>query len=88
MVRELAPLAATVIVTKPNSPRAGNWEELAEEARIFTDRVRVIESIPEAVEAALQEAGAEDLVCITGSFYMVAEARAYLRSQFGVPVAF
>ncbi len=86
VIRELAPLAATVIVTKPNSPRAGDWERLAEEARHFVPRVRVIEEIPEAVEAALDEAAAGDLVCITGSFYMVAEARAFLRSQFSIPV--
>ena len=44
------------------------------------DTVLVIEEITAAVDAALKEAGCEDLVCVTGSFYMVAEARAYLRS--------
>ncbi|MDH7577188.1 MAG: folylpolyglutamate synthase/dihydrofolate synthase family protein [Bacillota bacterium] len=86
VVRELAPLATTVIVTKPNSPRAGDWERLAEEARLYAPRVRVIEEIPEAISSALAEAAGGDLVCITGSFYMVAEARAFLLSQFSVPV--
>lgn len=81
VVRELAPLASTVIITRPNSPRAGDWEELAGEARAYAPRVKVIADIPEAVEAAFQEAGREDLICITGSFYMVADARAYLRKK-------
>lgn len=88
VVRELAPLATTVIITKPNNPRAGDWGELAGEARGYTQRVWVIENIVEAVEVALGEAGSGDLICITGSFYMVAEARAYLLSQFAVPVVF
>ncbi len=80
VVGELAPLASVVVITRPNSPRAGDWEMLATEARRYVDKVLMIEEITAAVDAALKEAGAEDLVCVTGSFYMVAEARAYLRS--------
>ena len=78
VVAELTPLAASVVITKPNSPRAGDWELLAYEARKFVDKVVLIESITEAVDAALAMAGEEDLVCITGSFYMVAEAREHV----------
>ncbi|KUK31365.1 MAG: Folylpolyglutamate synthase FolC [Thermoanaerobacterales bacterium 50_218] len=85
VVRELAPLASTVIITRPNSPRAGDWEELAGEARAYAPRVKVIADIPEAVDAAFQEAGREDLICITGSFYMVADARAYLQEKYATP---
>jgi dihydrofolate synthase/folylpolyglutamate synthase len=85
VVGELAPLAAAtggvVVITRPNSSRAGDWEMLATESRRYTDRVLVIEKITDAVDAALKEAGGEDLICVTGSFYMVAEARAYLRSE-------
>lgn len=75
VVAELAPLAAAVVVTKPNNPRAGDWQALAEEVRKYVPEVRIIENISEAVDAALALAGPEDLVCITGSLYMVAEAR-------------
>ncbi|MFZ5647961.1 MAG: glutamate ligase domain-containing protein, partial [Bacillota bacterium] len=75
VVAELVPGAAAVIVTKPNSPRAGDWQLLADEARKYVDRVEMIESITGAVRAALEMAGDDDLVVITGSFYMVAEAR-------------
>lgn len=78
VVGELAPLAASVIITKPLSPRAGDWEKLADEARKYVERVCVIEEITDAVDAALEQAERDDLICITGSFYMVADARKYL----------
>jgi len=78
VVDVLGPRAGTVIVTRPNSPRAGDWHLLADEARRFTGRVELIESIPEAVGRALELVRPGELVCITGSFYMVAEAREVL----------
>lgn len=72
---ELAPLADVAIITKPSNPRANDWRQLAGEASKYAGRVRVIKSIPAAVQAGLEEAGPDDLVCITGSLYMVAEAR-------------
>lgn len=75
VVAELAPAAASVVVTRPNSPRAGDWQLLAEEARKYVSRVETIESISEAVRTGTAMAGPEDLVVVTGSFYMVAEAR-------------
>ncbi|MCL5935414.1 MAG: bifunctional folylpolyglutamate synthase/dihydrofolate synthase, partial [Firmicutes bacterium] len=75
VVAELAPAAGAVVVTKPNSPRAGDWRQLAGEARKYVDRVETIENIAGAVRAGVAIANPEDLVVITGSFYMVAEAR-------------
>lgn len=75
VVAELAPLAAAVVVTRPNSPRAGDWQLLADEARKYVDRVDTVEIITDAVRAGMAAAGPDDLVVITGSFYMVAEAR-------------
>ncbi len=82
MVAELAPLASMVIITKPLSPRAGDWEKLADEARKYVESVRVIEEISQAVAEAIKEADDQDMICITGSFYMVAEARGYLLEKF------
>jgi dihydrofolate synthase/folylpolyglutamate synthase len=75
VVAQLAPLAKVVIVTKPNSPRAGDWEKIADEVRKHTGEVHLIENIHQAVRKAMEIAGDEDLVCVTGSLYMVAEAR-------------
>jgi len=84
VVGELAPLESVVVITRPNSPRAGDWELLSTEARRYVDHVLQVEEITAAVDAALREATPEDLVCVTGSFYMVAEARAYLRRRLGI----
>lgn len=78
---ELAPLARAVVVTRPNSPRAGNWQDLAREAERYTPKVYVIEDIRNALDKALSLAGPEELVCVTGSLYMVAEARELLISS-------
>jgi len=74
----LAPLAGAIVVTKPNSPRAGNWQEMAREAARYVKVVHLEEEIPQAVDLAISLAGKGDLVCITGSLYMIAEARAHL----------
>lgn len=78
---ELAPRARMAVVTRPNSPRAGDWQQLAEEIRPLVSEVRVAEEIKEAVRQGLEAAGPGDVVCITGSFYMVAEAREHLVSN-------
>ncbi len=75
VVAQLAPLAKTVIITKPNSPRAGDWEKIAGEVRKYVEEVYLIENIHQAVRQGMSLAGPADLVCITGSLYMVAEAR-------------
>ncbi|RJQ27318.1 MAG: bifunctional folylpolyglutamate synthase/dihydrofolate synthase [Peptococcaceae bacterium] len=75
---EIAPAARAVIVTRPNSPRAGDWWKLADEARRHVSEVYVNEDIAGALEQARDLAGPEEMVCITGSIYMVGEARSLL----------
>jgi len=79
VVAELAPKSAVVIVTRPNNPRAGNWQSLAGFVRRYGEQVEVIEEIPEALDRALNIAGPSDLICVTGSLYMVADAREWLK---------
>ncbi len=81
VVSELAPGSEKVIITKPNSPRAGDSEMLAGEARRYTGSVCIIENITNAVEAGINAAGPDDLVIVTGSFYMVAEAREHIKNM-------
>ncbi len=78
VVSELAPRARQVVVTKPNSDRAGEWDLVANAARDYTNDVRLVESITEAVRLALAEVLPGEIICITGSLYMVAEAREVL----------
>ncbi|MEW5899769.1 MAG: folylpolyglutamate synthase/dihydrofolate synthase family protein [Bacillota bacterium] len=81
VVQELAPRVRAVVVTKPASPRAQDWQSMAAEARRHVREVYAIEAIREAVAKALRIARRDEVVCITGSLYMVAEAREMLLNR-------
>jgi len=74
----IAPLAATAIVTTPLHARPLPAAVLAEEVRRYVAHVEVIEDRRAALDRALDIAGAEDVIVITGSFFLVGEARAVL----------
>ncbi|MEI7884290.1 MAG: folylpolyglutamate synthase/dihydrofolate synthase family protein [Clostridia bacterium] len=73
--------ARKIIVTKPNSPRAGDWLALATEAKKYTDDVIAYEDINVAVEQGLKSCKEDEMLCITGSIYMISEARTYLMNR-------
>jgi dihydrofolate synthase/folylpolyglutamate synthase len=72
-VGTLAPLADEFIATTPNSPRRRPASEIAEVASKYCENVREIEPVTEAVNRALESAGENDLVLVTGSFYTIGE---------------
>lgn len=77
----LGPVTAKVVVTKPNSDRAGDYEMIAEFFKPYCDEIYLEENIPKACELAQKLAlagGGDALLLITGSLYMVADARGYL----------
>jgi dihydrofolate synthase/folylpolyglutamate synthase len=73
VVDELAPAVDLVIATQPQHPQAVPAAELAERARALGTPAEVIEPVPAAVARALAEARPEDVICVTGSFYVLAE---------------
>jgi len=77
----IASMAQRVIVTKPLSPRAGNWGEITGMAKKYCQRVTTIPYVIDAVEAALHEMDPEGILVVTGSFYMVSEARRWLEEN-------
>lgn len=79
----LLPFADEVIITKPNSPRAGNWEYLGVLAAQKGLPVTTIESPPAAVIEGYQRLSSGDMLCVTGSLYMISEARMALMDIFG-----
>jgi len=81
VVGELIPRARAVVVTRPESPRAGGWDRVAAEARRYLSAVYVVEKIPDALKKAFSLARPRDVVCVTGSLYMVADARELIRKQ-------
>ena len=76
MLAILAPLADTLILTKPDSPRAAEPEELQVVAARFQSDIRLQATVGQAVDAALRIARPADLVCIAGSLYTVGATRA------------
>ena len=76
MMRELFSLAHQVIVTQANHPRAADAGALQEKALAFERQARASDSVASALALALEQAGPQDLICVTGSVFVVAEARA------------
>lgn len=78
VVSELAPAARAVVVTRPDSPRAGHWQDLAADVRRYTTEVYLIENVEEAVHKALGLVRTGEMVFVAGSLYLAAEAREVL----------
>ena len=68
----LFPLADELILTAPNAPRAAAPEELL----AIAGRGRALPNIGAALQLAAKEATAGDLILVTGSLFLVGEARA------------
>ncbi len=68
-----------VITCAPDSPRAIDAAELAAVAGELGAVVEIEPDVSTAVDRALQLAGEDDLILITGSLYVVGAARAHLR---------
>ncbi|HWQ41423.1 MAG TPA: folylpolyglutamate synthase/dihydrofolate synthase family protein [Desulfosporosinus sp.] len=81
VVTMLVPLADEIIITCPNSPRAGDWKALGSLAEQYVRPVTCIESPEEAVKYALKRLGENDMLCVTGSIYMLADARQALINE-------
>lgn len=77
MLIELMPLVKELIAVKSFHPRAIDPDKLVEMAQNFGHEVDCIENIPQAIQKALQLVGKDGLVLVTGSIFVVAEARKY-----------
>ena len=79
MIEELGPIASGFVVTAPRSKRAKTPAELAERVAAIVDApVLVAEDSDHAVDMASAEAGPDGHVLVTGSLYLVGEARSHL----------
>jgi dihydrofolate synthase/folylpolyglutamate synthase len=77
----IAPLAEMAIVTTPHHVKPLPAEVLAGEVRRYVARVEVLEDREAAVDRALALAASDDVVVVTGSFFLVGEARALLHRR-------
>ncbi len=78
MVAELAPIAGAVIATRSRHPRSMALNPLLDELKRQGVEGTTSESVADAVERALSIAGAKDLVCVSGSLFVAAEAREHV----------
>ncbi len=76
IIAALVPLADHVVVTKPRYSRAMEVRALASEIRKLHGSVETAETVGEAVAMAVDTVSPDDLVLITGSLYVVGDARA------------
>ena len=75
IVKELVPLAREVVVTRPQTERAMEPDDLAREVRRYTPNVTVRRRVKNALSYALKQASTEDTILLAGSIYLVGEAR-------------
>ena len=76
MLQELAPRATTFIFTQAHHPRATSQGALAELAEQFNVPTQLANSVSDALDIAQSVASKDDVICITGSLFIAAEARA------------
>lgn len=79
ILSKLAPLAHTVILTRPKTERAASLNVLYKKVRPYANKVKLIESVKDACNTALSMSNSNDMICITGSVFTVGEAREALR---------
>jgi dihydrofolate synthase / folylpolyglutamate synthase len=81
MMDQIATGADKVIFTKAqNNPRAADPKDLAEAYEERSGRVAQISpTLREAMKIATSAVSREDLICVTGSFYLVGEAKMMLQ---------
>lgn len=73
MMKELLPLAETTIATVSTHPRASDPSTIAELAAELGYEVMQSTSVRDAVHTAWNLAGPRDLICVTGSIFVVGD---------------
>jgi dihydrofolate synthase/folylpolyglutamate synthase len=87
IVEELAPLAATTVVTRAMVPRAAPSQRVAMLVAKWGDHVIAEEDIHKALAQAIAETQPDDLLLVTGSLYLVGDAKRLLPDLLAAPVA-
>ena len=84
MFAELLPSVKEMIAVKSYHPRAIDPAKLIDMTNPYGKTVICVEDIPEAVEKALELADVNTVVLITGSIFVVAEARKFLEKKVNI----
>jgi dihydrofolate synthase / folylpolyglutamate synthase len=81
IIREMIALTSRVIVTRSSHPRAATIRRIAEEFSKCGISPDISSDIPCALQSALSLAKKDDLICITGSLFVAAEALDYFSRE-------
>ncbi len=86
MFAEILPHADSLILTRSRNPRAADPAKLATLASEYALGTSTAPDVPSALRAARQHADPHDVICVTGSLFIVAEARAAWFAEHAQPV--
>jgi dihydrofolate synthase/folylpolyglutamate synthase len=81
MIRELIPCSTEVIITSPNTERGLSVEVLREIVEKQGVKPYVTQTISGALSLAHDIASSSDTIMVTGSLYVVGEARALIAAR-------
>ncbi len=83
ILTEFAPFASEIIITKPAGDRAFEPSDEAPQIKnsLKDSKVSIIPDMKEAIHRGIMLAKEKSFIIITGSLYVVGEARAILKSQ-------
>jgi dihydrofolate synthase/folylpolyglutamate synthase len=81
ILKEIAPFADEVILTRPDYSGAASLERLRKGLGDYTLPITPRETIPEAMAYALARLLPQDILCVTGSLYTVGAAKAFLEGR-------
>jgi len=77
----LLEFADKIILTRPNIERSADPTELKKVLSKMQKPIEIIEEIPYSVGIAKKLANSDDLICITGSLFTIAEAKLFLNNE-------
>lgn len=75
MLQKIVPLAQVIVLTQLKTERTVPVNAISETVRELGRNPIVAENVRQAIERGLSMAGAQDLICATGSFYLVGEVK-------------
>lgn len=79
MTEILFPIAARVIATRPENPRAASPEEIQRSASRTGTEIELVPEVSAALDRARADATPSTVIVVTGSIYLVGEAMRFLK---------
>jgi dihydrofolate synthase/folylpolyglutamate synthase len=82
MLKKLLPLGDRLILTSPDTERAMPPEAIVPVAQQYLTKIEIVKNSHEALKRALSIADQNDLICVTGSLYLIGEIKKAFSGAF------